>query len=285
MNEGSITPRPLFHEDTLSINSAQEPLTAQSQPVEHETDVDADSGEYRAVEKSNNISTDAGSSEEEAGKFEPTSRRAHLNDDPVHLSEDDTTPADIPPPINIRIVLAGKSGAGKSTLESNLFDSEELNQIEMSPDQNTPKCKTGEHSKHGITIKLTDTVGIQAGRGGKERLRKLSDHTKGEADLLVYCVPVDPSSKFNDANPAIMQLLQDAHGKDIWKQCIIVFTFSNYAWDRNRKKNSKEDALSKYKRHINNYAAKVRDELANLNVCNVEVKTTHWKTLQEKPRY
>jgi GTPase Era involved in 16S rRNA processing len=173
---------------------------------------------------------------------------------------------------DIKIVFAGKSGAGKSTLKSNLFKCEE--EVEMSPDQITLSCGTESYSKHGTRMKVTDTMGIQVGKGGKkEKLRELSDHTGGKADLLVYCIPVDPSSKFDDANPAIMQSLQDAYSKDIWKQCIIVFTFSNYAWDRNRKKNSKEDALAKYKTHINNYAAKVRDEFANLNVQNVKVKT------------
>jgi GTPase Era involved in 16S rRNA processing len=174
---------------------------------------------------------------------------------------------------DVKIVFAGKSGAGKSTLKSNLFKCEE--EVEMSPDQITLSCGTESYSKHGTRMKVTDTMGIQVGKGGKkEKLRELSDHTGGKADLLVYCIPVDPSSKFDDANPAIMQSLQDAYSKDIWKQCIIVFTFSNYAWDRNRKKNNnKEDALAKYKTHINNYAAKVTAELANLNVQNIKVKT------------
>ncbi len=82
-----------------------------------------------------------------------------------------------------------------------------------------------------------------------------------------------------------MQSLQDAYSKDIWQQCIVVFTFSNYALDRSRKKNKHgKSAIEKYKAHINNYAARVRDELERLHVQNVKVMTTFESPLEPAPK-
>lgn len=105
----------------------------------------------------------------------------------------------------VHIVLAGKSGAGKTTFLRNVFGFKE--RLETSPDHITTRCFTYHTTKNNIAIKITDTVGLH---GNRKELKELYKHTKGKADILVFCIPVDPSSKFDYANPDIMKSLQDA---------------------------------------------------------------------------
>lgn len=153
------------------------------------------------------------------------------------------------------VVILGKSGSGKSTLARNV-----LGLPDQPADHATKNCDIQVTSKHGMATKIAETTKVQ--------------DLNGRAGLLIYCIPVDPASRFDDGNPAMMKSLQDAYGKDIWKHCIIVFTFSNLAWDRITKKiKDKDTAISEYKQHINNYAAKVKEMLQTLNATEVNVKT------------
>ena len=173
----------------------------------------------------------------------------------------------------VKIVLAGKSGAGKTTLARNILGFEE--KLEFSAGPLTQECDTQEATKNDITVRVTDTIGLGQQEGGRRKeLKKLFRHTKGEADLLVYCIPVDPSSKFDCTNPAIMKSIQDAYGKDIWKHCIIVFTFSNITVYRFLEKmRDRDQAFSSYKNHLLAHATRFRKELERLKVKDVNIKT------------
>ena len=79
-------------------------------------------------------------------------------------------------------------------------------------------------------------------------------------------VPVDPSSKFNDAQ-VIMESLHEA-------ESIVVFTFSNLVLDRIRKKKGvSSEATALYEDHIKDYVSKFEDQLKQLKVRNIQVKT------------
>ena len=206
---------------------------------------------------------------------------------PVNSSEEDQTAiegsnnsqAASPSPTSeatkkeVKIVLAGKSGAGKTTLARNILGFEE--KLEFSAGPLTQECDTQEATKNDITVRVTDTIGLGQQEGGRRKeLKKLFRHTKGEADLLVYCIPVDPSSKFDCTNPAIMKSIQDAYGKDIWKHCIIVFTFSNITVYRFLEKmRDRDQAFSSYKNHLLAHATRYRKELERLKVKDVNIKT------------
>ena len=175
----------------------------------------------------------------------------------------------------VNIVFVGKSGAGKSVLKNNILEIEQDLQIgagHITKDYSNEKVK-----KHGVTITITDTVGLEGGKEQcKRSLQKMSSYVNehGTVDLLVYCLPVGPSSKFNDAQPVIMESLQEAFGRDIWKHCIIIFTFSNLILDRiRRKKGVSSEATALYKDHIKDYASKFENQLTQLKVRNIHVKT------------
>ena len=172
---------------------------------------------------------------------------------------------------DVNIVFVGKSGAGKSVLKNNILEIEEDLQIcagHITDDYSTEKVE-----KHGVTITITDTVGLEGGKEQcKRSLEKMSRHVNkhGTVDLLMYCLPVDPSSKFND-QLVIMESLHEAFGEDI---CIIVFTFSNLILDRIRKKKGvSSEATALYEDHIKDYASKFEDQLTQMKVRNIQVKT------------
>lgn len=200
---------------------------------------------------------------------------------------------DPPPPYckesTIYVFLAGRSGAGKSTLMREVFDFQDI-QGQMSAERGTLECATREKTKNGITFIITDTVGLHAGAEGgsagrQEELRKLSAHLKklngGKNDLLLYTLPVDVSSRFNNGNPAIMKSLQFAFGKDIWKKCVLVLTFSNNALERFLK-TSGSDAAIKYNAHITKYATKFQEELKKLGN-DMPVKVAFTQIQQQPP--
>lgn len=165
----------------------------------------------------------------------------------------------------VHLVLTGKSGAGKSTLARNILDiedSEENNPVSAGPI--TDKCQTHIGSKNGVTIKITDTVGLNQSKATrKERLKEMSVHTEGKADVLVYCLSVELSSKFEYANPEIIKSIHSAYGKDIWKHCVVALTFSNSAWNNLSRKT---DAIHEYKKLLNHHAAMLQEELKKLEV-------------------
>ena len=185
---------------------------------------------------------------------------------------------------DVNIVFVGKSGAGKSVLKNNILEIEQDLQIgagHITDDYSIEKVE-----KHGVTITITDTVGLEGGKEQcKRSLEKMSRHVNehGTVDLLVYCLPVGPSSKFND-QLVIMESLHEAFGEDIWKNCIVVFTFSNLILDRIRKKKGvSSEATALYEDHIKDYASKFEDQLTQLKVRNIQVKTVFDLPL-EKPQ-
>lgn len=174
----------------------------------------------------------------------------------------------------MHIVSAGKSGAGKSTVARNIFGLEM--EMTLSPDAITTECTTVQApEKHGLTIHITDTVGLSQTKKKKEELRKLYKHTKNrpKVDLLIYCLSINQSSKFvEDGNPAIMKSLQSAYGKEIWEHCVLIFTFSNHIWEWLETHAEENTRVEKYKEFIALYANKFKRELENLKVKPVNVK-------------
>ena len=171
----------------------------------------------------------------------------------------------------ITIVLAGKSGAGKSTLMKNLIG-KDTKAIKMSPSSTTTKFDDAIVIKNNTKIHVIDTRGLAEERGDKiKELKRLSSFTDGKADILLFCVPVGPSSKFDDANPVTMRCLTEAYGKQIWDHCILVFTMCNIALAQFQKQNT-DTATADYKKYLNNFAEKFEEQLNHSKVYK-KVKT------------
>lgn len=187
---------------------------------------------------------------------------------------------EIHPKKSITVVVAGRSGAGKSTLLNNLFGTSFPTGLSADPVTKEPTIDEKlikEEIKHGVTVRIIDTVGLH--RKEEMKSKQLKDLSKfieehGEVDLVLYCVPIAPSHRFDESNPAIMKALQDAFSKDVWKHCVLIFTFSNHAWDRcSDEGENQEIVIGKYKKYVTEYAEKFNTELKDLGVHEVDVKT------------
>ena len=194
-----------------------------------------------------------------------------IDRDPVATGDVSELEADASFKDEVHVVLVGISGAGKSTLVKNTFGFEIDTKISVN--SKTKNLKTYKTTKNDVTINIIDTVGFSTG-DKKQQLKELSQYAK-EADLVIYCLPVGPGSRFELANPSIMRSLQDAFGKDIWKHCMVALTFSNLAWDGISRDNNgdKKSTIREYKDYITAYVDMFRQQLQTLKVDNVDVKS------------
>ena len=177
----------------------------------------------------------------------------------------------------VYIVVVGRGGTGKSTLVENIFDVEPDDTL--FPDVGTIESYKS-CLKNGIEFVVTDTPGLGGYRHSRDSsVREMSkyirDNLQGRTDLLLFCISVGPRARFDsDGNPQIMESLQNAFGRRIWKQCVVAFTFSNYTLNWMEKNYPpKEAALNQYRDHIQKYATNFEKELRNLKVYDVTVKT------------
>ena len=177
----------------------------------------------------------------------------------------------------ICVVLAGKTGAGKTTLFQNIVGEEVV--ITMSPDPSTKEIKKREIEKNGQKLVIYDTPGLIG--GDEDKMKKLKEWSQKikSVDLLACCVPVGPGAKFkDDGYPLIIRCLHEAFGTDIWKQCVVIFTFGNYALDRCHR-SAKENGIDSYKDHIESYSTRFQEELTKLNVKDIHIKSVfEWES-------
>ena len=176
----------------------------------------------------------------------------------------------------ITIVLAGKSGAGKSTLVKKLFGFQldtKMSASSKSKDHSKLTHKMTAITTDGVTVNIIDTVGYNR-KERRKRLKELSKLSNGKADLVLYCLPISPSSRFDDSNPDIMASLQDAFGRSVWKHCMVVLTFSNLAWSHISMDHQDQDtAIAEYKELIDEYVTRFKQQLDILDVEGVNVKS------------
>ena len=167
----------------------------------------------------------------------------------------------------VTIVLLGKMGAGKSTLRNNLLCKE-----------GDPEYQETEETKHineddqykgnGVTIKVVDTIGLC--QNSKKVLRELSRHIQ-TAHLAIYCVPVCPGMRFQDGNTDVMKLLRNVYGRNLWRNCIVVLTYSNLALEH-AEKISPTDPKEKYFSEIQKKVDQFQEEIRKLGVKNVKIQ-------------
>ena len=145
------------------------------------------------------------------------------------------------------LVTAGQAGAGKSTLVKNMLRLEEGDSIPVSKHSAssvTEKVQVYEHDVDGVQVKIVDMPGLVApDQNEKKLIAQLQKKTKGEADMLLYCVSMAPCSKLGYIDIGIVRLLTATFKKEIWERTILVLTFGDLA--KAEVKSTKEKAAAK----------------------------------------
>ena len=161
-------------------------------------------------------------------------------------------------PGNVTLVIMGRSAAGKSSLLRNIF-TELPENPKLSAEPDTIELKQEIFTRNNTTLKIVDSIGLSQDKTvRKQQLKELARFTNKKADLVVLCIPVMPGTRFESDTPQIMNSLQLAFGKNIWRHCLVVFTFSNLAWEHVK---AMDDAVKQYITHINKYTTLFQQEL------------------------
>ena len=136
----------------------------------------------------------------------------------------------------ISVLLAGVARSGKSTLLWNLCGSLELEDVELQSDYSV---NIRYLERNGYTIKIIEPPCPRFLFQAPPSCMEL----RGHLDLLLLCISISPLSKFS-GNPEMMTSLQLTYGKEIWKHCILIFTFSNVALEYD------QGGAERYMRHV-----------------------------------
>ena len=170
----------------------------------------------------------------------------------------------------VTMVVLGKSGAGKSTLINNFL---ELEKDEMCETGNgasvtTTEVAIKENVKKDVTVRMIDTPGL----GGiddiraKDVFKDLSNITNKQADVMVYCVSIHPSSCIDSTDIDIIRAITSAFSSEIWRHTILALTFAG--WPDTSKSSSSE-----YRSRICNYASAFQEALHKANIRKISVKS------------
>ena len=152
-------------------------------------------------------------------------------------------------------VIAGRSHSGKTTLVENLLSQPE----KESSDANRIEVRS--HKVGNSELKVIEMPGLDSIPDQSEATitNSLQSVTGGVADILLYCVSIDPSSRLdNIIEGKTIKLLTTVFKAQVWERAILVFTFADYAKDRHAKNPAKTPTLENV---MKEYAQKFEERL------------------------
>ena len=131
---------------------------------------------------------------------------------------------------SMTLAIAGQSGAGKSALLKNLFGLED-----HSPSSDTKCVQVYNCNFENTQLTIVDIPGLDSSAQQPEIISQLQHKTNGEADLLLYCVSIAPSSRLGDLDSKIVNLLTTVFKTQIWERAVLILTFADYVNERHAK--------------------------------------------------
>ncbi len=157
-------------------------------------------------------------------------------------------------PIHQTAVMAvGKPRNGKSSVLNNIFGLHLDAALSVKP---VTRCvSVTETEREGELFKVLDTPGLGSLElSDVETLKAMKCATQGTKFTLMYCFSVSPNTLLDETDKAIVQQLHTCLGEDVWKNCILLMTFSDIAC-----KEINSEAL--YVEHIKSHAQEFQDLL------------------------
>ncbi len=122
------------------------------------------------------------------------------------------------------IIVAGGPKSGKSRALNNIFN---VNfDSSSSAVTVTQQIKAKRVVKNGHSLIVVDTPGLGAADLSRSQVqRELDEVIGGLSYTVLYCHSVGPNS--TDEDGVILKNLQKTLGKQVWQQCVFLFTFSD----------------------------------------------------------
>ena len=160
-------------------------------------------------------------------------------------------------------VVAGKSGTGKSTLINNFLtlDRNVAAENRLKPTSVTDDVKVYNGKLNDVRIRAVDMPGLHARRQNRDTeknvIAALSHHTKGNADILIYCVSL--TQRLDSIDEKNIGTLIKAFGKKIWDNAIFVLTHADSVLED-------EENASKLDGLVDEFVKELQEVLAELEV-------------------
>lgn len=139
-------------------------------------------------------------------------------------------------PVLPTIMVVGRSKMGKSTALNNIWNLKLDTKI--SPKSVTKVVRITQVTKLDprnmdgmaeVTLQVIDTPGMGALDITKESIKRdIQKVIKGFSFTLLYCFNVGPTGALSEDDRNIIRILMSAFGKEIWRKCVILFTFSDH---------------------------------------------------------
>ena len=157
----------------------------------------------------------------------------------------------------VLIVTAGLSRSGKSTALNNIFGADFKSVYSAS--SVTSAVEPCSIEGHGDELIVVDTPGLGATDIKFAKIKKeLLAAIGGLNFVLVYCYSVSPSNPQSVADVYVVKNLQRVLGKDMWKKCVVLFTFSDLLREQEC---CAEKDREKYKKFLQDHAKRLSDML------------------------
>ena len=130
---------------------------------------------------------------------------------------------------DILVVIIGRTGMGKSSLFNSLFGKEIVKEG-GGPKPVTSNVTMEEYSVNGITVKLVDTPGFGALKGGTtdEVMEGIAEKLPGkgeDVDVLIYCLSVKMRLSGTDGEIALK--ITESYQEKLWQNTVFALTFAN----------------------------------------------------------
>ena len=164
---------------------------------------------------------------------------------------------------DIVVVVAGKSGTGKSTLINNFLalGRNEAAENRLKPTSVTDNVKVYNGEVNDVCIRAVDMPGLHARRHNRDMeknvIAALSYHTKGNADILIYCVSL--TQRLDSIDEKNIGTLIKAFGKKIWDNAIFVLTHADSVLED-------EESANKLDGLVEEFVKELQEILADLEV-------------------
>jgi hypothetical protein len=131
----------------------------------------------------------------------------------------------------MKLLVLGKEGSGKSALVNSLleFNREDPRAAKESSEgySATTRVQCYGDYRGGINVELYDTPGLGNDQSAKKILDQVVDVTKGDVDLVLFCVTLSRGMRVDDSYHRLISLITRTYTERVWCQTVFVLTFVN----------------------------------------------------------